>query len=79
MCPICFQKKWRMEINMEQLKKDVLKLKDAVQTQRGFGNTSKLYLLGQDDSLDKVLNLIDVVIKKQEGWQNGKLNGGVVS
>ena len=56
-----------MEINMEQLKKDVLKLKDAVQTQRGFGNSSKLYTLGQDDSLDKVLKLIDVVIKKQEG------------
>ncbi len=55
-----------MEINMEQLKKDVLKLKDAVETQRGV-NTSKLYSLGQNDSLDKVLNLIDVVIKKQEG------------
>jgi len=53
-----------MEINMEQLKKDVLKLKDAVETQRGV-NTSKLYSLGQNDSLDKVLNLIDVVIKKQ--------------
>ena len=52
---------------MEQLKKDVLKLKDAVETQRGSANSSKLYILGQGDSLDKVLKLIDVVIKKQEG------------
>ena len=51
---------------MEQLKKDVLKLKDAVETQRG-AKTRKLYSLGKNDSLDKVLNLIDVVIKKQEG------------
>lgn len=51
---------------MEKFKKDVLKLKTVVDTQRAFGNTSKLYSLGQDDILGKVLKLVEAATRGEK-------------
>ena len=59
---------------MKKLREAVLKIQGLVDTQRDFGNTSRLLLMGQYQILDKVMKLIDASLKAREPCSSSCIN-----